>query len=227
MTDSYLSNIHSENMSMTHNITQDISQAARWLKEGELLCYPTESVWGIGCDAYNEQAVQQILSIKNRPIDKGMIVITDSVARIMPMLHHPMIEASMRQKIIDSWQVSAKISDMTPPMQQAQTWLLPINSDADSQVIIPQWITGKHSSVAVRVIAHPLIRQLCQQLVSTHNPYGLLVSTSCNPSTKTPAKTLDEAIDYFSDKCFYLEGQTLGYTQPSQINDGISGELIR
>ncbi|WP_201530415.1 L-threonylcarbamoyladenylate synthase, partial [Psychrobacter sanguinis] len=66
--------------------TDSVIQAAKWLKEGQLLAYPTESVWGIGCDAYDEAAVQRILSIKQRLQAKGMIVITDSAERLMPLL---------------------------------------------------------------------------------------------------------------------------------------------
>ena len=62
--------------------TDTVKQAAEWLQAGKLLAYPTESVWGIGCDPFNELAVQQLLAIKQRPIDKGMIVVTDRAVRI-------------------------------------------------------------------------------------------------------------------------------------------------
>ena len=70
----------------TQNITTEIEQAAQWLQQGKLLAYPTESVWGIGCDAYNEEAVNQILTIKNRPAEKGMIVVTDNIDRVRPLI---------------------------------------------------------------------------------------------------------------------------------------------
>ncbi|MGO2884801.1 MAG: L-threonylcarbamoyladenylate synthase, partial [Psychrobacter celer] len=92
---------------------------------------------------------------------------------------------------------------------------------------IPHWITGQHQTVAVRVISHPLIQQLCQQLVSEQNPFGLLVSTSCNPSGQPPAMTLSEAYAYFSEKIGYLQADTLGYTLPSQIRDARTGLIIR
>lgn len=129
------------------SVTSAPIQAAHWLKAGQLLAYPTESVWGIGCDPFNESAVAQLLAIKQRPIDKGMIVITDSVARIAPLLATLTIE--QRQPILESWQVS---SDQLAA--QAQTWLLPLSNTLS--LPIPSWITGAHNSVAVRVIAHPL-----------------------------------------------------------------------
>ena len=63
------------------------AEASQWLKQGNLLAYPTESVWGIGCDAYDEQAVKAILAIKNRPINKGMIVATDSATVLLHCFH--------------------------------------------------------------------------------------------------------------------------------------------
>jgi len=99
-------------------------------------------------------------------------------------------------------------------------------------VPIPSWITGAHDSVAVRVIAHPLIQQLCAQVVSVSNPYGFIVSTSCNPSGQPPALSLAQAQGYFINSEFaqqvaYLQGDTLGYELPSQIHDALTGQVIR
>ena len=117
-------------------------------------------------------------------------------------------------------------------------------------VAIPAWITGAHNSVAVRVIDHPLVQQLCQQVVSFRNPYGFVVSTSCNPSGQPPALSLAEAQAYFlstdnsinppqkidlkssanmsrNEQVGYLKGETLGYLLPSQISDALTGHVIR
>ncbi|MFZ2553569.1 L-threonylcarbamoyladenylate synthase, partial [Psychrobacter urativorans] len=204
-------------------VTSSPNKAAQWLNSGKLLAYPTESVWGIGCNPFNQSAVEQLLAIKQRPIDKGMIVVTDHIDRIAPLLNA--LTSAQRQSIIDSWQMMAN--------QQAQTWLLPLSTELS--VPIPSWITGAHNSVAVRVIAHPLIKQLCSQMVSADNPYGFIVSTSCNPSGQPPALSLEEAHRYFfstdkqstdelrvdieaidkqrsaSKQMRYLSGPTLGY----------------
>ena len=205
----------------TSFITDSVTQAAKWLKEGQLLAYPTESVWGIGCDAYDEAAVQRILSIKQRPQAKGMIVITDSAERLMPLLEP--LEEGQRQQIIKSWQADTDSIELQG--KQAHTWLLPIPQTLEK--IIPRWITGQHQTVAVRVIAHPMIRQLCQQLVDVQNPFGLLVSTSCNPSGQPPAMTFTDAYGYFGEQISYLQADTLGYTLPSQIRDATTGLVIR
>ncbi len=209
--------------SHTPFITDSIIHATEWLKAGRLLAYPTESVWGIGCDPFNEAAVRQLLAIKQRPIEKGMIIVTDRVERITPLLDP--LNAKQRHMILDSWQPSA--SQRSP---QAHTWLLPLSEQLS--VPIPSWITGAHSSVAVRVINHPIVQQLCAQLVSATNPYGFIVSTSCNLSGHLPALSLDQAQAYFVNSDFskdvgYLQGDTLGYQLPSQIHNALTGQIIR
>ena len=91
-------------------ITDSVIQAAKWLSEGELLAYPTESVWGIGCDAYDQAAVQRILDIKQRPQSKGMIVITDSAERLAPLLDA--LDDAQRQQVINSWQTDSHTDDL-------------------------------------------------------------------------------------------------------------------
>ena len=205
-------------------ITDSISQAAQSLKEGQLLAYPTESVWGIGCDPYDKAAVQRILDIKQRPQAKGMIVVTDSAERLTPLLSS--LTDEQRAPILKSWQAdSGHNNDDDLQYKQAHTWLLPIPRTLITT--IPAWVTGQYQTVAVRVIAHPVIRQLCEQLVSANNPFGLLVSTSCNPSGQSPAVTFNDAYAYFSEHISYLRAETLGYTLPSQIRDATTGLIIR
>jgi len=204
-------------------ITDSVIEAAHWLQQGQLLAYPTESVWGIGCDPFNQQAVQQLLAIKQRPLEKGMIVVTDSVSRLKMLLNS--LNEDQRQQVLVSWRND---TDSDVNSKQAHTWLLPLSENLP--VSIPAWITGAHHSVAVRVIDHPLVQQLCRQVVSVHNPYGFVVSTSCNPSGQPPALTLSQAQAYFSDsneQVGYLKGETLGYQLPSQISDARTGQVIR
>lgn len=204
-------------------ITDSVIEAAHWLQQGQLLAYPTESVWGIGCDPFNQQAVEQLLAIKQRPLEKGMIVVTDSVSRLKMLLNS--LNEDQRQQVLVSWRND---TDSDVNSKQAHTWLLPLSENLP--VSIPAWITGVHHSVAVRVIDHPLVQQLCRQVVSVHNPYGFVVSTSCNPSGQPPALTLSQAQAYFSnsnEQVGYLKGETLGYQLPSQISDARTGQVIR
>lgn len=192
----------------------NIESAAEWIRRGKLLAYPTESVWGIGCDAMQEQAVNKIINIKNRPIEKGMIVITDSIDRIESFLAN--LTWEQRKPIIDSYYSKNR--------KQATTWLLPIPND----IYIPKWVTGDHNDLAIRVIAHPLIKILCSKVVSNSNPFGFIISTSCNPSGYEPARTIQEAQTYFYgyDNVAYLQADTLGYSLPSQIKN-IDLKIVR
>ena len=57
-------------------ITTSVAEAAQVLRQGQVLAYPTEAVWGLGCDPMNEQAFSEILRLKQRPIEKGVILLT-------------------------------------------------------------------------------------------------------------------------------------------------------
>jgi L-threonylcarbamoyladenylate synthase len=172
-----------------------------------------------------------------------MIVVTDSASRLTALLDY--LSDEQRQLVLDSWRND---SNSDADTKQAHTWLLPLAPNLP--VAIPAWITGAHNSVAVRVIDHPLVQQLCQQMVSVHNPYGFVVSTSCNPSGQPPALTLADAQSYFlnnnnvanisphlytndsaningNEQVGYLKGETLGYLLPSQISDALTGQVIR
>lgn len=191
---------------------QDI---AHELKQGKLIAYPTETVWGIGCDGFCKKAVMDLLTLKNRPMDKGLIVLTDKVERILPFLTN--LPADCQNKIIATWQ--------NPTTTQATTWLFPIPSNLN----IPTWLTGSHDSLAIRVINHPTITKLCASLVDDVNPFGFLVSTSCNRTALPPARTFEEAMAYFGDdpNVLFLSDDTLGYERPSQIRDALSGQILR
>lgn len=198
-----------------------LNQAAAWLEQGHLLAYPTEAVWGIGCDPFNQSAVNALLTLKDRPVEKGLIVLTPSVNAIAPFLTRLSLDRC--EQILASWQVTKHPKHLA---NQATTWLLPIPDALD----IPNWLTGGRDSLAVRVIAsHPTIATLCIHVATSNptNPYGFLVSTSCNPSGAPPATSLAEAQTYFGDGIGYLDAPTLGYTQPSQIRDAMSGALVR
>lgn len=195
---------------------QQLAVVSDFLQQGNLLAYPTEAVWGIGCDPFNQQAVAQVLAIKNRPIEKGMILVTADESYIQAFLQP--LANSIQQQISQSWQAGGN---------QATTWLLPIPHTLKNK--IPSWITGRRDTLAIRVIRHPLVAALCATLAKTdnNNPFGFLVSTSCNPSGLTPATTLTEATQYFVDRIGYLQGDTLGFSEPSQIKDALTGAIVR
>lgn len=194
------------------NATNCPKIAGHWLKQGKILAYPSESVWGLGCDAFCESAVNKLLALKQRSIAKGLIVLSDSIDSISPLLPTP-----QKQQILDKLNQSNATS---LSVAQAQTWLVPVSG-------VPQFLLGNHQKLAIRITPHRLLKQLCCHLVDKQNPYGFLVSTSCNLSGTAPAMTLMQAYDYFGDDVYYLQGETLGFDKPSKINDIITGDAIR
>ncbi|NMH60596.1 Sua5/YciO/YrdC/YwlC family protein [Alteromonas ponticola] len=170
--------------------------------DGKLVVYPTEAVMGIGCDPDNYDAVNALLALKARPIEKGMILIADTYSRLLPYVNDSLVPLDMRPSIFSSW---------PGPI----TWLLPKSANA------PDWITGGQEKIAVRVSNHPVVIELCRLVEKP------LVSTSANPSGEAPARTLDEAHQYFGSQLHYVAGATGGYSSPSTIRDCTTGNIIR
>jgi L-threonylcarbamoyladenylate synthase len=175
--------------------------AARCIRAGGVIAYPTEAVFGLGCDPANQRAVRRLLALKNRSWRKGLILIASEQRQLEPWVG----------KIRNSW---------TRQLQQSwpgpTTWLLPAASDC------PNWLTGDHDTLAVRVTAHPLVRRLCDILNTA------LVSTSANSSGQRPARSVLEIRLRFGTRIdFVLPGSLGGQKQPTQIRDLASGEFVR
>lgn len=177
--------------------------AAQSLRAGQVLAYPTEAVWGLGCDPFNQQAVEHILRLKQRPVEKGVILIAAHVAQVERYLVG--LTAEQYQTVLASWQ----------PDQGANTWLVPLTPE------IPRWISGAHDRVAIRVSQHPVVRALCLAYG------GAIVSTSANPAGAEAARTAAQVQAYFADQVPCVIGEVGQLARPSVIRDAISGQLLR
>ena len=180
-------------------LKQRLAQQA--LLRGGVIAYPTEGVWGFGCDPWDEVAVNDILAIKGRPVHKGLILVCSDSVLVEPMLAQ--LPSERRQEILTSW-------------PGPNTWLLP------NTLEFPQWISGQHSSVAIRVSAHPLVKQL-SELAG-----GFLVSTSANFSGRPAATNIFQVQKQFKSLVDYVvPGATLNQQGPSTIRDAFTGHQIR
>ena len=181
---------------------QDINAAIDVLNSAGVIAYPTEAVWGLGCDPYSQVAVNKILAIKDRSQAKGLILVASSISQLSNLLKG--ITTGQLQSLQASW---------PGPV----TWII-----EDPDDLIPQWIKGDFSSVAVRVSDHPLVVALC-------NAYGgFLVSTSANPSGLLPASTESACRSYFGAKVdCYLSGSLGSCTSPSSIRILNDGAIVR
>ena len=189
----------------------DVSDSPRWwhlrqavaaLDAGGLIAYPTEAVWGLGCDPWDEDAVDYLLQIKARPRHKGMILVAADVEQVMPWLDE--LDESLRKRALTYW-------------PGPNTLLVP-----DPKGYAPEWIRGRHDSVAIRVSDHPGVQALCRAFG------GPLVSTSCNPAGGQPARYPWQVARYFRDELdAQLPGPLGRSRRPSRIIDLRSGQLIR
>ncbi len=180
--------------------------ARRLIRQGGVIAYPTEAVWGLGCDPWNPLAVNRILTLKQRPVEKGLILVAASVEQVQFLLQP--LEPTLQQRALVHW---------TGSRNPSVTCLLP---DVDAQ--IPHWVKGAHTSIGVRVSGHPLVRALCES--SEH----LLVSTSCNPAARAPARTRWQAANYFGSGVDWLAPGNVGSNrEPSQIIDIATGRRLR
>lgn len=186
---------------------QQYAQAQHVLQCGGVIAYPTEAVYGYGCDPFNPDAVAHLLSIKQRPWQKGLILIASSTQQISPLLDP--LSGEQRDMIESSW---------PGPV----TWLLP-----DPLQWVPSGIKGQFSSVAVRVTDHPIAKSLCDRWG------GPLVSTSANRSGEAPCygelpfRLRLQKRDASEQPDYIVGGPTSGRTKPSEIRDLLSGDLVR
>ncbi len=179
-----------------------IHNAAVSLRRGELIAYPTEAVWGIGCDPFNRAAVERLLRLKQRPVGKGLLLVAAGMEQLGKLLAR---------------RTAKHIAQLRETWPGHVTWLIP-----DPDNIYPEWIRGRHTAVAIRVSDHPLVQALCRAFGQP------IVSTSANRAGEPEIRALAEVRRQFGDTVgCVLEGDLGGYDNPSEIRDLLSGERIR
>ncbi len=175
-------------------------QARRVLAAGGVLAYPTEGVYGLGCDPSCPVAVTRLLSLKGRSWEQGLILVAAEPGQLRPWV----APADPR-----SWERA--LATWPGPV----TWVLP------AAAWVPPWIRGRHPTVAVRVTAHPLAAALCRAWG------GPLVSTSANRHGRPPARTALQVRRAFPRGLdLILPGRTLGLGGPTEIR-AADGRLLR
>lgn len=175
--------------------------AASVIAHGGLVAYPTEAVYGLGCDPNNAQAVYRLLRLKRRPVAKGLILIAADFAQLEPYV-----------RPVDP----ARMAEIRATWPGPVTWLLPARDTT------PAWLTGRHLTLAVRLTAHPLAGALCRCVG------GAIVSTSANIAERPPARTalqVRKRLDPLPD--LILTGACGGARRPSTIRDGATGHTVR
>lgn len=178
------------------------TQIVEKLKKDQVVAYPTEAVFGLGCNPNSEQAVRALLTLKQRPEEKGLILIAPTLEFLRPYIDETKLS-------ITEWERLEEISN------NAITWIVPAKKN------VPNYIKGKFDSVAVRLCQVPAVIELC-------NASGFaLTSTSANLTGKLPCRTAAEVITQFGYTFPILNEKTGGRDNPSEIRDIFTQHIFR
>ena len=179
-----------------------IEQAVQSLRDGAVIAYPTEAVYGLGCDPLNEAAVARIWQLKQRPAAMGLILIAGVWSQLEPYVAE--LSPVQQQQLFATW-------------PGPHTWIVPAKPSC------PLWLTGGRDTIAVRVTDHVPSRALCQAYA------GALVSTSANLHGQPPLRDAMEAERTFLGDGFagVMRGELGQLAQPTTIRDLRSGEWVR
>jgi len=145
-----------------------IRHAAHIIRHGGIIAYPTDTIYGLGCDPYNADAVEKINLIKQRPLNKQFILLAGHIDQIRPL-----INISKKQEIL--------ITQNTEPT----SWVIKASPHT------PAWLTDNTGAITVRISKHIFVQRLCQMLGHA------IISTSANPSGKKPAENNLDLHKYF------------------------------
>jgi L-threonylcarbamoyladenylate synthase len=177
-----------------------LSQAARAIRQGGVIAYPTEAVFGLGCDPLNIPALERILALKGRSASKGLIIIAAHIEQLESWVYFPTNE--IRQRVLQTW-------------PGPYTWVLPCRTG------VPAILRGDHDSLAVRVTAHTIAAELCRRV-------GPLVSTSANQSGQPAARSAAEVRSkLFNQLDYVVPGTVDRQAQATEIRDAISNRRLR
>ena len=177
----------------------EIKKIHQILVSGGVIAYPTESVFGLGCDPSNEQAILKIMEIKQRKLEMGLVLLTPSL------------------EIVSDWvnMNNKQIRIFSSPSARPTTYIVPASDSA------PKWLVVKNT-LAIRLSKDPFIKSICGML-------GLpIVSTSANLHGKQPCRSADEVEKIMGPKLDYIVFKKTGpFNNPSTIVDLSSGKTIR
>jgi L-threonylcarbamoyladenylate synthase len=186
---------------MTIHSLLDTAAAVELLHAGHVIAYPTEAVYGLGCDPRNEPAVRRLLALKGRHESAGLVLIASGFEQLEAWIAD--VDQALLDKAMQTW---------PGPV----TWLFPRAAG------VPDFVAGNHATVALRITAHQPSRDLCTAFGSA------LISTSANPSSTPPARSAAEVRNYFATGLAGILAGELGDGQrPSEIRDLVSGSIIR
>lgn len=172
-------------------------QALRALRLGGVIAYPTETVWGLGCDPENFQAIERLLALKRRSPNKGLILIA---ADASDFVHWIGLDWCV-------WLIQ-----QNPELPT--TWVVPCLPST------PAWLTGGRKTLAVRVVKEGIAGEIAAQ-------FGPIVSTSANLSGKRELRQMWQIRMQFGEALDYIVPGTPGGERPSRVIEAQTGRVLR
>ncbi len=167
------------------------------LKSGQTIAYPTEGVWGLGCDPRNPNAIENLLSLKARSPEKGLILIASKFEHFLEFSH---VE-DHKDKLLSKW-------------PGPHTWLVP------SKEKLSPLIKGNNDKVALRLSNHQTVCNLCDAFGDA------IVSTSAKKEGVPTLSGPKEILECFPE-VKVLEGKLGGLEKPSTIQDVVTDIILR
>jgi L-threonylcarbamoyladenylate synthase len=173
------------------------------LRAGGVVAYPTEAVYGLGCDPHDRAAFDRLFAIKRRPPTEGVLLIAADLDQVRPYIDEAAVPAEAMTHVLATW-------------PGPHTWIFPRAAH------VPAWLAGAHAGIALRVTAHEPAAALCRAFG------GALVSTSANRHGAPPARSAADVAAVFGEEIdAILDAPVGGLERPTPIRDAISGASVR
>lgn len=176
-----------------------IRHAVSIIRRGGVIAYPTDTIYGLGCDPYNQNAVEHINAIKQRDLNKQFILLSSDIEQIKSLVE---INSGQEKQITQT--------------TQATSWIVSASQNA------PLWLVDENHAITIRISNNQTINKLCTTLNHA------IISTSANLSGKEPAKTsldLHKNFHHCVDKILVADQKTV--RNPSKIIRLCDNKIIR
>lgn len=180
-----------------------VEDAAALLRAGGVVAYPTEAVFGLGCDPHDRVAFERLFALKERPPTQGVLLIAADFTQVEPYIDLAAVPEGVMAQVHATW-------------PGPNTWVFPRSAR------VPDWVAGAHAGIALRVTAHEPAAALCRAFGAP------LVSTSANPHGEPPARDVPTLQRYFEGRLeAALDAPLGGLDRPTVIRDALTGAMIR
>jgi len=178
---------------------EDFSPAIEALRRGEVIVFPTETLYGLGADALNQAALDTVFNLKGREA------------------HHPLSVLVANQEMLRT-----VVAEIAPAAEQLMDryWPGPLTLILPARKDTPKQLCNTAGGVGVRISSQPIATLLVKTLGRP------VTATSANPSGKEPARTVQEAENYFTDQiAVYVDGGTLTSKSGSTVLEVMEGRI--